>query len=244
MIGQPAPNSDLRLLVRYVEAIFRADAHGRLVGDAPQFYVLRTPDGCIWRCHADLADEVATGFEKLCRQKRGRPSRWAQEYGDYLTLLAPAAPITAIRAGPLYCAPDQLTTDGAGIAVDERNAHLLCDGLDEWLPDVRGGLPMMAVVADGRAVAICASVCASATVHCAGVETLPAYRRKGFGARAVAGWAGAVQAKGATPFYGTTFDNIESQRVARRLGLNLVGTEFSIECGPISGRLRGPPRPS
>ncbi len=61
--------------------------------------------------------------------------------------------------------------------------------------------------------------------------------------QAVAGWARAVQASGATPFYGTTFDNIASQRLAARLGLSLVGAGFSLTCercpvGPVADLTR------
>jgi len=87
---------------------------------------------------------------------------------------------------------------------------------------------MVAAVVDGRAVSVCASVSESATVHGAGVETAPAFRGRGFAARAVSGWAALVRGRGAEPLYATTFDNIASQRLATRLGLRLIGSEFSI----------------
>jgi predicted GNAT family acetyltransferase len=61
------------------------------------------------------------------------------------------------------------------------------------------------------------------------VETLPDYRGYGLAARVVGGWGRAVQAAGATPIYGTTFDNLASLGVARRLGLRPIASEFSIE---------------
>jgi len=200
-----------------------------LVGAAPYLYVLRTVDAVLCRRHADVADDVANAFEGLCKRRRGRPGQWAREYGDYVGLLASAAPIGAIRAGPLYRVAHPVSPGEACVAIDESNADLLRGGLDEWSADVKHSQPMMAVVAGRRAIAVCASVRASETVHCAGVETLPDYRRTGLGAQVVGAWAGAVQARGATPFYGTTFDNLASQGVARRLGLDLVGSEFWIE---------------
>jgi hypothetical protein len=41
---------------------------------------------------------------------------------------------------------------------------------------------------------------------------------------------------GAIPLYGTTFDNLASQGVARSLGMELVGSEFSVECELINRR--------
>ena len=118
----------------------------------------------------------------------------------------------------------------AAVSIGEDNAELLLGGLDEWRPGVAAGLPMVAMVERGRAVSICASVKASTSTYCADVETLPAYRGRGFASQAVAAWAKAVRALGAAPFYGATFDNGASQSIARRLGLSLIGSEFSIEC--------------
>lgn len=41
-------------------------------------------------------------------------------------------------------------------------------------------------------------------------------------------WARLVQTRGAKPFHPTTFDNLASLNVARRLGLGQVRTDFSI----------------
>jgi GNAT superfamily N-acetyltransferase len=224
---QAIPPND-HILVHLVEATFATDDRGRLKGDAPHLYILRTPELAICRCHADVPDEIATTVEQLSVRPRGRMREWAREYADYLRALSSVGPLTSMRAGQLYRFPDLLAAEGSCISIVEGNADLLRGGLDEWLPDVALGLPMIAMVADDRAVSICASVIASKMVHSAGVETLPDYRRKGLGVQAVAGWARTVQAGGATPFYATTFDNIASQRLAARLGLSLVGAEFSL----------------
>jgi len=220
------PNENF--LVQLIDTMFATDDRGRLKGLAPHLYILRTPELVICRCHADLADEIATTLQQLAVRPRGRPSEWPREYADYLGVLSPVAPIKSMRAGLLYNFPDLIGFEGTCISIVQSNADLLRGGLDEWLPDVAAGLPMIAMVADGRAVSICASVIASTTVHCAGVETLPDFRRRGLAVQAVACWARTVQASGAIPFYGTTFDNIPSQRLAGRLGLSLVGAEFSL----------------
>jgi hypothetical protein len=214
-----------------VEAKLRTNERGRLVGSAPHFYLLRTAQEAICRFHADLADDVVLRLDAFCQRKRGRPAQWQCEYGDYLTALAaPNLRVAAMRAGPLYIFPDDIAPGGACTAINEGNSYLLHNGLEEWLPDVAIGHPFFAAIEGDRAVAVCATVIASQEAHEAGVETLAAYRGRGFAADAVAGWAGAVRALGATPFYGTTFDNISSQRVAQRLSLLLVASEFSIYC--------------
>jgi hypothetical protein len=152
---------------------------------------------------------------------------------NYLsTLVAPNLHVAAMRAGPLYSFPDVLAPSSGCTAINGSNSHLLYDSFEEWLPDVTTGQPFIAAIDGHRAVAVCVTVGASRMAHCAGVETLAAYRGRGFAAAAVAGWACAVRALGATPFYTPTFDNISSQRVARRLNLPLAGSEFSVHCRP------------
>ena len=208
------------------------DARGRIVDPGPHFHVLRTDDQVVCRSHARLPDAAAAALEAIAHRPRGRQRDWPRDYGDYLRVLVEVAPLRAARAGLLYAALGRAGPEPAGgdeaITVTEDNANLLHGGLDEWRPDVAAGLPMCVAVADGRAVAICASVQASARAHDAGVETLPAYRGRGLASKAVAAWARLVRAHGAVPLYGTTFDKLGSQGVARRLGLTLIGSEFSV----------------
>ena len=222
--------TDPDFLPDLAETMFATDANGRLVGEVPHLHLLRTPETFIARCHADLSEETAARLADLAKRPRGRPSQWAREYADYVEVLRKVAPVQAIRAGPLYRFPSVIEAVGDAIAIGDDNADLLLGGLDEWRPDVAAGLPMVAVVVDGRAVSICASVNASKTAHCAGVETLAGYRGKGLAAQSVSAWAREVRTVGAEPVYGTTFDNLSSQGVARRLGLDLMASEFSIEC--------------
>ena len=206
--------------------MFQTDERGRLAGLAPHFYLLRTAQNVICRFHCDLADDVVHLIEGLSHRERGRPARWQYEYGAYLSALTtPKLRVAAMRAGLLYTFPDDLAPSGACTAINEGNSYLLHDGFEEWLPDVASSQPFYAATNGDRAVAVCATVNVSPKAHCAGVETLAGYRGRGLAASAVAGWACAVRALGATPFYGTTFDNISSQRVARRLSLSLAGPD-------------------
>lgn len=216
--------------------MFATEAGGRLTGNAPQLHVLRTREHLIARFHAALTDEIAASLRSRAEAPRGRAGHWARDYAAYHEILRGVGPLTEVRAGPLYAVPDLGNPPSDVVSIGPDNRDLLRHGLDEWQPDVDAGLPMAAVVRDGRAVSVCASVRASRAAHFAGVETLPDHRGLGLAAGAVTAWAQAVQALGAAPYYGTTFDNLASQGVARRLRLTLIGSEFSIACEPAVER--------
>ena len=230
-ISKPTPDFSLEKLVA---TRFSHDERSRLIGRAPALYVVRAPGAVVVRCHARLPDDVAERLRSIASGPRGRPRDWAGAYGAYLDVLAKVAPIAAMRAGPLYLCPPNLAGSNSGVRLGPDNAGMLeRGGLAEWIPDARDGMLMMAVVEDGRAVSLCANVHASDAIHHAGVETAPPWRGRGLAGRAVAAWAAQVRSLGAQPVYGTTFDNLASQTVARRLGLTLIGSEFEVELAGV-----------
>lgn len=220
-----------------VATLHRHDIRGRIVeinqwdgGTPARFTLMRTPDDVICRFRADVPDNLAHTVEELCSlEPRGQELGKLPAYHHrYRTLLSSRAPLAAVSAGPAYIFTQNVVGSAAPIVIGEHNAFLLRGGLEDWIPDVPHRRPFMAMVEDGHAVAVCASVRISTAVHCAGVETRPEYRHRGHAVNVAAGWGRAVRALGATPFYSTSWDNIVSQRVAERLGLTMVAVDFSI----------------
>lgn len=207
------PRTPDDLFLKRLDALYCTDPNGRLVctnewdwRPAPRFL------GEL--CRAEPLDQA---FENLPVHR-----------DRYLEILAEHAPVEKLWSGPTYRAIRDTSPTAMATLITPENAALLQDGFEDWLPDIPHRQPFLAVVKDGRAVSICASVRISAAVHCAGVETHADHRRSGHAAQAVASWGRAVRSLGATPFYSTSWDNIASQGVARRLGMELAGVDFHV----------------
>ena len=127
-----------------------------------------------------------------------------------------------------YRFPDQIPSPSTKVVrVTQENAELLRDSFPEVISELDLVQPCIVVVEDRRAVSLCHSVRISARAHEAGLETLKTYRRKGYAAAVVAGWATVVRDLGLIPFYSTSWDNVASQGVAGSLGLVLYSADFS-----------------
>jgi hypothetical protein len=220
-----------------LEALYRCDHRGRMATvnewhgrAAPRFHLLRTARESIGRYRTDLGDDLVACLEhsRVQEQTERQPCKLPALYSKYLELLSSHAPIVRVWAGPVFVFPDNMVTAVHTVSINDTNGHLLRGGFDDWLQDIRHRRPFIAVVENNRAVSICASVRISDAVHCAGVETLVEHRKRGHAANAVAGWALAVRALGAAPFYSTSWENEPSQRVAARLHLAKVGVDFHV----------------
>lgn len=89
--------------------------------------------------------------------------------------------------------------------------------------------PWLAMVVEGAAVATCYSCRLSGRTAGARVDTLEDYRGRGYAPAVVAAWARAVRASGRIPGYGTSWDNLASQAVARKLGLVPYGVSIGLQ---------------
>lgn len=220
------------LLTLHVHALFTHDENGRIVGEndwqgkaAPRFYIGKTRSGIVWRVRHDMPEATQ---RRLAAIVETEPQDFARPLHEsrYLDILA--ATTSNVSFGPTYYFAEVSPVEIDAVPIDERNAYLLASGLDDWIPDVPHRQPFVAVVDDGKAVSVCASVRITDAAHEAGVETLLDYRGHGFARAAVARWAQAVDRLGAIPMYSTSIENIASQRVAQSLDLVQYGAEFSI----------------
>ncbi|HEY1880094.1 MAG TPA: GNAT family N-acetyltransferase [Caulobacteraceae bacterium] len=223
---------DVALARRRMRALFRHDRRGRLVainewsaGTPPRLLLMRTGAGALAGIHYDTPDDVAASLAALARSEPPALTEIPAFSDRYLEALG----ATTFRAGPAFVFPTTLPAEAEVIEVGAGNADLLSGGLESWRPDVGRRGPFLAIVEAGRAVALCASVRITRHVHCAGVETAADCRGRGLASRVVAAWAVRVRALGAVPFYSTSWDNLGSRGVARRLDLEQVAVDFAID---------------
>ena len=219
----------------HVKALFTCDDAGRLVSvnepggnAAPRFFLGRTADGNAWWFRHDVDADLVSDLNALCESL---PT--AREFDAGLDTAAPllacltrVAPVRRTWSGPAYRFPNDPPVLGSAVRVTPDNATVLSPYLEDWSNDVASGVPMTAVLQDGKAVSVCGSVRITPQAHEAGVETHPDFRGRGYGARVVAAWATAVDEMARVPLYSTFWDNEPSRALAKKLGLIQYGVDL------------------
>lgn len=185
----------------------------------------------LWRFRIGLSADLARELTRLCRSEPAASSFPSppEHQAAYQELLTPPAACGEVTAGPTYWLPRPPSVTSTAVELSLEDKDLLTDSLDEWIPDLQYRRPFFASISGPRATSVCASVRATRVADEAGVETAMTHRRRGHASNAVAGWALAVLAKGKIPLYSTSWQNQASQAVARRLGFEMFGEEFSIK---------------
>jgi hypothetical protein len=155
-----------------------------------------------------------------------------ERYEQVKAILERHAPVRPGHVGPAYHFPDQnveVPLASEAIALGPNDGLLLDPAIRDWAPELGARQPCLALVRDGRAVAICACSRRTSRAAEAGIETAPSYRHQGYGAAVVSAWGAAVRDMGLLPLYSTSWDNVASQGIARRLGLVQYGIDVSVD---------------
>jgi len=228
---------DRELMRAHIDALFTCDDGGDLVrvnepngAPAPRFFLGMTAAGVVWRFRHDVDAVLRRDIDAAIHEDvTPGPPTDAVSAARFERILAGAEPVRHTETGPAFFFPPSLPTSFAGaVRIIEANADLLTPFLEPWLPDVQASQPLVALVSDGHAVAICASVRQTPVAYEAGVETHPTYRRRGYAAAVAAGWAQAVREIDRIPLYSTSWENAASRAVARKLGLICFGSDLHI----------------
>ncbi|MVP01829.1 GNAT family N-acetyltransferase [Paenibacillus lutrae] len=89
-------------------------------------------------------------------------------------------------------------------------------------------MPVAAYIVNGEAVSVCCSARKSMKAAEASLSTIEPHRGKGYASHVVQEWSQAVTRGGSIPLYSTSWGNLSSQIVARKLGLVQYGMDFNI----------------
>jgi RimJ/RimL family protein N-acetyltransferase len=243
-IGPAAMNTDWDLMQIHVSALYRHDDRHRLLavnepGDPrsddpppPRLFLGRTRTGHLWWFRHDLPEASIAELGAVLRNEPvpvdlSQPPRCLP---TLQTMLARDAPLTGTWSGPAWRFPDEIpASEHEVIPVTAANDDLVRPVFPVLADDLPWRQPCLAIIADNRLASLCYSSRNTTIAAEAGVDTIEEFRGRGYAPAVVAAWGRAVRAEGRTPLYSTSWDNLASQSVARKLGLVLYGADFSIE---------------
>ncbi|MEP6848485.1 MAG: GNAT family N-acetyltransferase [Acidobacteriota bacterium] len=232
--------TDSDLMNIHVSALFTHNAESRLLfvnepdsqsAPAPRLFLGRTRDGNIWRFRADLPEDLVEELNSLCADEPpldiefNDPPRYVERY---LFLLERHTPVEEISRGPAYYFPENIIPLRPVVALTENDAERLQNGFEELVTELPAWQPFVALIKKGRAASVCRSARITPEAHEAGVETLPEFRGNAYATEVVADWARLVLKAAAIPLYSTSWKNVASQAVARKLRLKLYGADFHV----------------
>ncbi len=225
------------LMEFHVEALFTHDQNMRLrtinepwpgEGHAPRFFLGRSIAGMtLCRFRYDVPEMLVEQLEGLCadepiiRDFQTKP----KHFEEYMNLLQSER----FTMGPCYLVSDETVPKMQVVSITRENMTEFLHGGFEWLiSEIDYAQPCIALVRESQAVSICRSVRITSRAHEAGLETLDAFRGRGYATAVVAGWAMAVRKMEGIPLYSTSWENLASQSVARKSALSFYGVNFTV----------------
>ena len=187
---------------------------------APKFFLGHTRMGDIYRFHESMGEQARTALRSVLTQPQSHinPAELVQALGE---------PVWDLYLGPAYVFADGFGMASGAVPIDAQNKECLRETFPDLYAQWSRG-PICVVMKDGVAVSACYSARQTAKAAEAGVETLKSWQGFGFGVQATAAWAMAVQARERIALYSTSWDNLSSQAVAKKLKLRLYGMDFHL----------------
>jgi hypothetical protein len=197
---------------------------------APRFFFGRTSDGNVLRFRYDLPEVIRRKLTDLVTAEpiNYNLTRNMAVLEQIKGIIQEHEEIQKIFEGPAYKLPRGFTFPSDVIKITNDNVHLLKNSFDYMLSELQFWEPCFVKFVNGNAVSICFSSRIADASHEAGVETLSDFRGKGYATDVVAAWAADIYKLNRIPTYSTSWDNIASQSVAKKLNCDLYGIDFSV----------------
>jgi len=228
--------SDLDLMRLRADTDFVYDTGGRMIevndpdrSRPPHLFLGRTSAGCVARFGARISDALASQLTTIIDSEPpafdldSSPATLHMIRGT----LAKEVPVSVEGGGPAYRFPSAISRPRDVIQLTSSNLDLVRDTYS-WLRDeLPEWAPCFAIVRDGHAVSVCFSSRIGHEAAEAGLDTRPDFRGRGFAVAVTAAWGAAIVESGRVPIYSTSYDNLASQGVARRVGLIRFGVDIT-----------------
>lgn len=214
-----------------LETLFVLDGRGRIrstrephADRGPTFALVRDRHTYAWALNADVPSALARKLAALAREETPAseltdPPRNADAY---VALVG-----GRVESGPVFSFP--ATCDDVGDVAPVRTLSELEYHFRRWTADeIPDRSPIVGIRADGHVVSICFCARRSQIAAEAGVETVAAYRGRGFGSRVTAAWARLIGDAGRLPLYSTSWSNRASLAMAHKLGLSACAADWNL----------------
>ena len=232
--------NDLELINIHLRSLYTVNSRSQLLFvnepdnatiPAPRMFLGRTIEGNVWGFRAGLPHTVCEELNAFCDDEpplKGEYKQPPRHLEAYLRVLEPVSNKQNISNGIAYQFPGSEAPQTEVIAVTEENEQVLRGGFEGSIQELPAWQPFVALIKDNRAVSICRSARITTEAHEAGVETLEEFRGNGYANKVVLEWARRVRQMGRLPMYSTSWENVASQAVARKLGLRCYGVTFEV----------------
>jgi len=214
-----------------LRTLFALNATGRIVSTleqdpsaGPAFALIRGRTSCAYAVHADVPEELAGQLIALAQSE---PPVYDFKddpvHANRYTSLLPGR----VDSGPAFTFPEVLPTPRDIVVVT--NLSQLERHFHGWTADeLPERAPILGLVEDGYPVSVCFCARRSAVAAEAGLDTAAGFRGRGLGPQVTAAWAHAVRSAGLLPIYSTSWSNDASLAVARKLGLEMCASDWSL----------------
>ena len=232
------------LMQIHVTALYRHDERNRLLAVnepgpprpddplPPRLYLGRTRAGHVWRFRHDLPESLVAELEaKLAAEPvAAELSQPPQCLAALQATLEQHGTVTGTWSGPAWHFPDKISApEHEVVPLTTANDDLVRSRFPVLADDLPWRQPCLALLDDGRLASLCYCARNTPIAAEAGVDTLEEFRGRGYAPTVVAAWARAVRQERRVPLYSTSWDNLASGSVARKLGLILYGADLSLD---------------
>ena len=219
--------SDLELMKYRTDVLFKHSTDNRITvvneppfDVAPILYIGAARDGSIVRYLNSLNAEIVEKIEHVIKKD---PANLA----EIIKIVSLDHAINELSFGPTYAFPDLRETSSAkAIKITYENKELLKPHFPYTFEDFDVKQPCFVIVEDNKVVSICCSARQTSKADEASVYTNEDYRGRGYGIDVTTAWAAEVKKQGRIALYSTSWDNFESQSLARKLKLVQFGTDI------------------